>query len=273
MDPQASLTDGYEPFYRLFDSPLMRQIRREAYGEDVGQHSWVSAAELREDVLRLELTPASRLLDLGCGPCGPLTFILAMVGCAGTGVDLSGSALRVGQTRAATLGVGALLSVQVADLNEPLPFSSGSFDAAMSLDAVLHLRDRPAFFKEVARVLTPSGKLLLTDAGVVTGAISSEEVRSRSAHGYTQLVPPSWNERQLAAAGYRVLETEDRTASLIRNASGRLAALRLHRAELEEATGAAEVEKEVAYLDTVVRVSRRSALSRMMYLAEVPHHA
>jgi hypothetical protein len=38
---------GYEATYREFDSPLMRQIRREAYGEDIGQHSWVGAAELR----------------------------------------------------------------------------------------------------------------------------------------------------------------------------------------------------------------------------------
>jgi hypothetical protein len=66
MDPQTSPTDGYEPFYRQFDSPLMRQIRREAYGEDVGQHSWVSAADLREDVLRLELAPASRF-SIWCG--------------------------------------------------------------------------------------------------------------------------------------------------------------------------------------------------------------
>ncbi len=72
--PQA---DEYEPFYREFDSPLMRQLRREAYGEDIGQHSWVGAAELREDIPRLKLSPGNRLLDLDCGPCGPLTFILA----------------------------------------------------------------------------------------------------------------------------------------------------------------------------------------------------
>ena len=29
-----SRADGYESFYREFDLPLMRQLRREAYGED-----------------------------------------------------------------------------------------------------------------------------------------------------------------------------------------------------------------------------------------------
>ena len=53
-----SLADGYESFYREFDSPLMRQLRREAYGEDIGQHSWVSADELRGDIQRLKLSPS-----------------------------------------------------------------------------------------------------------------------------------------------------------------------------------------------------------------------
>jgi hypothetical protein len=44
------------------------------------------------------------------------------------------------------LGIDALLSIREADLNEPLPFEPGSFDAAMSLDVVLHLRDRRKFF-------------------------------------------------------------------------------------------------------------------------------
>ena len=95
--PQKSRADGYESFYREFDSPLMRQIRCEAYGEDIGQHSWVGADELRGDIDRLKLSPSSRLVDLGCGPCGPLTFVLATVGCPGTGVEVSPSALRVGR--------------------------------------------------------------------------------------------------------------------------------------------------------------------------------
>jgi len=267
--PEESRADGYEPFYLQFDSPLMRQIRREAYGEDIGQHSWVGADEVRGDVERLKLSPSSRFVDLGCGPCGPLTFILATVGCRGTGVELSPSALRVGRARAASLGVDPLLSVREADLNEPLPFESGSFDAAMALDVVLHLRDRSKLFHEVARLLRPGGRFLLTDAGVVTGAVSNEEVRMRSVHGYTQFVAAGWNERLLESAGFRLLETENRTMSVVKNASGRLAATKAHRAQLEQASGTANFESQKEYLEAVVEVSRRGAVSRVMYLAEV----
>jgi hypothetical protein len=64
----------------------MRQLRREAYGKDIGQHSWVTAEELEGDISRLRLSRASRFLDLGCGPGGPLAFIAGQVGCRGSGV-------------------------------------------------------------------------------------------------------------------------------------------------------------------------------------------
>ena len=263
-----SRADGYESFYRAFDSPLMRQIRREAYGEDIGQHSWVGADELREDASRLKLTRSSRLLDLGCGPCGPLTFVIAATGCRGMGLELSPSALEVGCARAAELSIVELLTTREADLNEPLPFEPNSFDAAMSLDVVLHLRDRSKVFSEVARLLPAGGRFLFTDAGVLTGAVSNEEVRKRSAHGYTQFVAAGWNERLLEAAGLQLLETENRTKSVLRNSSGRLAAMQAHQAELENALGSSAFEGQRDYLETVIELSRRGAVSRIMYLAE-----
>ncbi len=266
---KESRADGYESFYKEFDSPVMQQVRREAYGEDIGQHSWVGADKVRADIVRLRLSASSRLVDLGSGPCAPLTFILASVGCAGTGVELSLSALRVGRARAASLGIDALLSVQEVDLNESLPFESGSFDAAISLDVVLHLRDRLSFFQEVARLLRPGGRFLFTDAGVVTGAVSNEEVRKRSVHGYTQFVTAGWNERLLESTGFRLIETENRTISVVKNAIGRLAAMQAHRPELERASSAGDFESQQNYLETVVELSRRGAVSRVMYLAQV----
>ncbi len=261
--------DKYESFYREFDSSLMRKLRREAYGEDIGQHSWVSADELRGDARRLGLMPSHRLLDLGCGPCGPLTFLIATTHCQGTGVELSPSALQAGRNRAAELGVETLLSVQEHDLNEPLPFEPGSFDAVVSLDVVLHLRDRARLFEEVARLLSTGGRFLFTDAGVVTGPISNEDVRKRSAHGYTQFVLAGWNEQLLASAGLRLIESEDRTMSVLKNATGRLAAMQAHRAELEQLTGASSVSDQQDYIETLIDLSRRKAVSRFMYLAEV----
>jgi hypothetical protein len=91
--PKQSSAKGYDPLYAAFDSPLMRQLRQEAYREDIGQHSWVTADEFRSDIGRLSLTTSSRLLDVGCGPGGPLVFAVKSTACMGTGLDVSSSAI------------------------------------------------------------------------------------------------------------------------------------------------------------------------------------
>ncbi|HEX7252338.1 MAG TPA: class I SAM-dependent methyltransferase [Thermoanaerobaculia bacterium] len=247
----------------------MRRFRGEAYGEDIGQHSWVTAEELRGDIPRLALSRSSRLLDLGCGPCGPLTFVVSTVGCEGAGADQSAPALDSGRARAASLGIEDRISLRQADLDEPLPFASGSFEAVMALDVVIHLRSRVPFFREVARILN-GGRFLLTDAGVKTGPVKEEEAIARSMHGVTQLVAPGENEANLEAAGFRLLEREDRTASVVRNASGRLSAIAAHRQEFEEILGKGQLERQLRYLETVRNLSQRGSVSRFMYLAEAP---
>ena len=122
----------------------------------------------------------------------------------------------------------------------------------------------------MATLLRPGARFILTDAGVVTGAVSNEEFQLRSIHGYTQFVPAGWNERLLEAAGFHLLETEDRTTSVLRNANGRLTAIRNHRAELESLSGVASFQSQSAYLTTVAELASRRAVSRVMYLAELP---
>jgi SAM-dependent methyltransferase len=267
--PVESEKRSYQSLYEDFDSPLMRKLRDEAYGEDIGQHSWVTAEDLRRDVSRLKLTANGRLLDLGCGPCGPLTFIMKSAGCSGIGLDLSAAAIAAGRRRAADLGVEHRLAVQQADLDAQLSLATGTVDAVISLDVILHLRDRLRAFADIARVLAPGGRFLFTDAGIVTGSISSEEVALRSMHGFAQFCAPGFNERTLEQAGLTLLETEDRTQGMLRNAEGRLVARVNAQAEVERLEGVEGFARYQAYLRSVVATAERGALSRLMYLAEV----
>lgn len=267
MPSQDSEPRGYEGLYQTFDSPLMRRLREQAYGRDIGQHSWVTAEELLEELPRLSLSSASRLLDLGCGPGGPLSFVAGESGCRGTGVDVSGAAVAAAMARAQKLGLAGSLEFRQADLDQPLPFGEAAFDAAIALDVVLHVRDRAGLFREAARVLAPGAPFLFTDAGVITGSVSDEEIRLRCLHGHTRFVPPGFNERLLGENGWDVVDTRDRTAGLLANAAGRLEARLAHRAEVEAMEGAEGFERQRLYLATVVALSRRGAVSRMSYLA------
>ena len=267
--PKEPPQPSYETLYQEFESPLMRELRRDAYGEDIGQHSWVTAADLRRDAVRLGISTDGLLLDLGCGPCGPLTFLMKSLGCQGIGIDVSAAALSAGLSRARSLGVEGRIRVEEANLDGQIPLDANCIDAAVSLDVLLHLRDRPHAFVEIARVLKRGARLLFTDAGVVTGSISNEEVAARSMHGFSQFCAPSFNEYAIEQAGFVLLETENRTAALLENAAGRLSARRKHAAELERVEGASGFERYQNYLSAVIAMAERGALSRMMYLAEL----
>ena len=245
----------------------MRRIRREAYGDDIGQYSWVTKQELESDVARLELTGVSRVLDLGCGPGGLLAFVIGLTGCHGTGIDVSAPAIETARKRGESLGLETRLNFQQADLNQPLPFPNASFDAAMSFDVVLHLRDRTALFREIRRVLIPGGKFLFTDAGVVTGLISADQFHLRASRGFTNFVVPGLNEQGLTEAGFEVLDVIDRTPGLVETAGGRLRARSGHESELKDIEGEADFEREQQFLEVVVELAQRRALSRMLYLA------
>jgi len=264
------VTAAYDKLYEHFDSPLMRQLRAEAYGEDIGQHSWVTAEELLGDIPKLKLSPESRLLDLGCGPAGPLTYISAQTKCQAVGLDVSANAIAAARARAASLGLSEQINLQQADLNEPLPFADARFHAVVSIDVILHLRDRAAIFREVARLLVSGGRFLFTDAGVITGAVSSEEIQRRTPHGYAQFVPLGINEQLLERASFRLIERSDRTPNLLKSAAGRLAARESRRIQLEKLEGIPTFLRQQQYLQTVLALAQRAALSRIMYLAECP---
>jgi SAM-dependent methyltransferase len=267
--PSEQEKGGYENLYEEFDSTLAKQIRCEAYGEDIGQHSWVTADELREDISRLELSSESHLLDLGSGPGGPLAFVVSQVGCRGCGIDASAKAIAAGRARATALGLDTSMEFREGDLNQAMTFPDGHFNVVMSLDVILHLRDRLACFREVARILKPAGKFLLTDAGVLIGAISDEEIRVRSTYGPTQLAPAGFNENMLGLAGFEVIGREDRTASLLKHATGRLTARVSHREGLSQLEGKTHFERQNRYLETVIDLSQRGVLTRLMYLAQI----
>ena len=97
---------------------------------------------------------ARRVLDVGCGT-GTLAAALAERGAKVWGVDPSGEML-VEARRAGRAGPGLAFKLGAA---EALPFKDAWFERAVSRLA-LHLVDRPAAFRELARVLAPGGRFV-----------------------------------------------------------------------------------------------------------------
>jgi len=99
---------------------------------------------------------AGRVLDLGCGS-GRLTVALARAGAAVTGIDTSAERLEQARRRAAESGVE--LQLVQADMDEPLPFEDGSFDAATSRLALMAAAAPAATLRELRRVVVPDGRI------------------------------------------------------------------------------------------------------------------
>ena len=99
----------------------------------------------------ISLTTSSRFPDVGCGPYGPLVFAVKSTGCKGTGLDVSAPAISSGRARASAAGVQDRVALLEADLNLQIAFDGSLFDAAISLDLVVHLSNRKALFHEMAR--------------------------------------------------------------------------------------------------------------------------
>src|SRR6202140_919695 len=78
----------YNANYGNFQTELYAQIRREAFGEDIGQNSWLTSDEQNIFLEWLARCPKKTLLDVACGAGGPALRIAATTGCSGVGLDV-----------------------------------------------------------------------------------------------------------------------------------------------------------------------------------------
>ena len=124
-----------------------------------GDFSPLTAALAREADLA-----GRRVLDVGCGTGRLLRDLVDGYQVKPVGLDRSPE--MIGEARD-LLGDAAELHVGAA---EAMPLSSGSVERAV-MTMVAHLLDRPAAFREVRRVLTPGGRLVVssTDPDAVSG--------------------------------------------------------------------------------------------------------
>lgn len=106
------------------------------------------------------LTGSEQVLDAGCGP-GPVSLLLAPAAARVTAVDLSESMLDRAQRTAAERSLTNMVFHRgnLADL----PWPNASFDLIVSRYAAHHWPDPQAVVAELARLLVPTGQLLLID--------------------------------------------------------------------------------------------------------------
>ena len=134
------------------------------WGEHVHHGLWTRGTETPEDAARAlavrvadaaRVGDGDRVVDVGCGYGATSRLLAAERGATVTGLTLSRAQATAGPPAA---GVELL----VRDwLDNGLP--DGAFDAAISIEALSHMPDKPRAFAELARVVRPGGRVAIVD--------------------------------------------------------------------------------------------------------------
>ena len=262
----AGKVDLYDSAYANYAADVYRQVRLETYGEDLGQTSWVTTEESREIPRLLELTPDSSVLEVGCGSGGYALHLAEAVGCRIVGLDVNASGVRNANQLAVTRGLAGRAWFEECDASKNLLFEEGSFDAMFANDVLCHLPGRGAVLAEMFRVLKPGGRMLFSDALVVGGMISHEEIATRSSIGFYVYSPPGENERLMEWAGFRDVQAMDSTASAARIAKRWHHARERRRDALTAAEGEANFEGLQRFLCCVQVLTEERRLLRYVYV-------
>ncbi len=261
----------YDTVYGDFAEEVNAAIRVEAFGEDIGQNSWLSADEHRTFFGWLGLDAASEVLEVASGSGGPALFMVRETGCRVTGVDLHDDGVAAANAAASARGLGDRARFVRADARERLPVDDTSFDALLCVDSINHIYAREGLLRDWHRVLRPGGRLLFTDPITVTGMIRREEMVLRSGGmGEFVFTSPGVDEALLRAAGFEEIRVEDVTANMATIAGAWRDARARHAAQLDEIEGGEANARHQEFLGTVERLARERRLSRLAYTARRP---
>jgi ubiquinone/menaquinone biosynthesis C-methylase UbiE len=258
----------YDTAYGNFSNKVLQEVRRDAFGDDIGQNSWITTDEFLRLLKHLGLKYTSKVLEIGCGSGGPSLFMARTFGCHVAGIDINEKAIATADNMARTQKLDSRVRFSQSDVAKALPFESKTFDAVTCIDSINHFPDRLRFLKETYRVLRPGGRLLFTDPITLTGLISNEEVAVRSSIGFFMYASPGEDERLIKASGFRLLTQEDVTENMAQISKRRLESREKHLQDLIKIEGEETFHGTQRFLSMVHTLANEKRLSRLAYVCE-----
>jgi 2-polyprenyl-3-methyl-5-hydroxy-6-metoxy-1,4-benzoquinol methylase len=106
------------------------------------------------------ITPATRVLEIGCGEGGNLKPFIDL-GCETIGVDLSERKIELGKAFFASQQLNGSIQLFTQDIYTTSPDTLGEFDIIIMRDVIEHIHNQERFMNYVKRFLKPDGVFFL----------------------------------------------------------------------------------------------------------------
>lgn len=159
---------------------------------------------------RASLKPGDRVLDVGCGLGGSVRYLASERHCRATGIDLTGEYVDVANALAQMVGLHEVTAFcQSGALN--MPFHSGSFDIVWTEAVQMNISDKRAFYCEIARLLSPGGRLAFHDIFQGEGGDLYYPVPWAEERSISFLVTPETVREILQDLHFNLLHWEDKS--------------------------------------------------------------
>jgi ubiquinone/menaquinone biosynthesis C-methylase UbiE len=157
-----------------------------------------------------ELSPNLRVVDVGCGLGGATRYLASEHGCRTTGIDLTREYCEIAAALSARVGLSEVVDFRHCSALH-MPFDDATFDIAWTEHTQMNIRDKTAFYTEIARVLRPGGRLVFHDIFQGEGGEVFYPVPWAEDSSISFLVTPAVLRQILAQVGLREIVWEDKT--------------------------------------------------------------
>jgi cyclopropane-fatty-acyl-phospholipid synthase len=253
----------YEHDPEIFSLVLDSQLTYST-GIFVGPHENLEAAQRRKFAhVRglLRLRPGDYVFDAGCGWGSILLDVAEHTGARVHGITLSAKQREVALARARARGIADRVRIDVEHIGD-VRLEPGSVDAIIFSGSIVHMHDRPAIHRWVARALRPGGRLFISDCYFPVQQRGSRETAATEyilgrTLGYCRLLTLSEELELIEASGLDIRLVEDLTSSYVQTVKHWIDNIRGNRRRLEQlAPGFAHI------LQTYMTVGRHSFFRR-----------
>ena len=265
-------TEHYDSEYRRTADELYTEIRREAFGEEIGQYSWLTADEYRTFFGWLGIDTSSHVLEIASGSGGPAIFMAEETGCRVTGADIHEAGVAAALTRAVERGLADRAVVRVHRCTRATPVRD-----RVVRRAHVHRLDQPSL-RAGARLRRVASSAAARRAHALhrpdrrdREAPSRGDEHAQRFDGRVRLHSAGCRRAARARSGFR--GRSDRGCDTEHGGRARAveaAAREQHRDELVEAEGADEYAAFQHFLAVVGSLARERRLSRVAVVATRP---